>query len=89
MRVGERIHFVPAALRYGNKTETRADPVPGVVVWIHPEYRFAVVERRTAYYTYRETVRLTRAERRMLNGSNEIYRNHEPERWRRQDGDGA
>lgn len=32
MRVGERIHFVPAALRYGNKTETRADPVPGIVV---------------------------------------------------------
>ncbi len=30
MHVGERIHFVPAALRYGNKTETRADPVPGV-----------------------------------------------------------
>lgn len=59
MHVGERIHFVPAALRYGNKTETRADPVPGVVVWIHPECRFAVVERRTAYYTYRETVRLT------------------------------
>lgn len=89
MHVGERIPFVPAALRYGNKTEARTDPVPGVVVWIHPEYRFAVVERRTAYYTYRGTVRLTRAERRMLNGSNEIYRNHEPKRRGRQDGDGA
>lgn len=32
MRVGERIHFVPAALRYGAKAETRADPVTGIVV---------------------------------------------------------
>lgn len=89
MQIGDTVRFVPAALRYSAKNETRAGPVPERVVWIHPELRFAVLERRTEYYAYRETVRLIRAERRMLNGSNEIYRNHEPKRWRRQDGDGA
>ena len=89
MEIGGEIMFVPYCNRAGVTGEIKSKPVPGRVVWIHPELRFAVVERRAAYYTYRETVRLTRAERRMLNGSNEIYRNHEPKRWRRQDGDGA
>ena len=89
MEIGDKIMFVPYACRAGVTGEIKSKPVPGRVVWIHPELRFAVVERRTKNYTYREAVRLTRAERRMLNGSNEIYRNHEPKRWRRQDGDGA
>lgn len=90
MQIGDTVRFVPAALRYSaKKNETRAGPVPGRVVWIHPELRFVVVERRTEYYTYRETVRLTRAEKRTLNENNEIYRNHEPERWGRENGHGS
>lgn len=77
MKVGDKVSFVPTALAYEAKSKLRAEPVWGVVIWLHPLGRFAVVERKARYYTYRECVWLTRAERRMLN---ENYRNHEPER---------
>lgn len=85
MKVGDKIMFVPYCNRAGVTGEIKSKPVPGRVVWLHPELRFAVVERRTRNYTYREAVRLTRAERRMLNENN---RDHEPEGRRGQDGHG-
>lgn len=74
MEIGDKIMFVPYACKAGVTGEIKSKPVPGRVVWIHPELRFAVVERRTKNYTYRESVWLTRAERRMLNENNS---NHE------------
>lgn len=86
MEIGDKIMFVPYCNRAGVTGEIKSKPVPGRVVWIHPELRFAVVERQTKNYTYREAVRLTRAERRMM--LNENDRNHEPEGRRGQDGHG-
>lgn len=86
MEIGDKIMFVPYCNRAGVTGEIRSKPVPGRVVWIHPELRFAVVERRTKNYTYREAVRLTRAERRMM--LNENNSDHEPEGWRGQNGHG-
>lgn len=86
MEIGDEIMFVPYACRAGVTGEIKSKPVPGWVVWIHPELRFAVVERRTKNYTYREAVRLTRAERRMM--LNENDRDHEPEGRRGQNGHG-
>ena len=86
MKVGDKIMFVPYCNRAGVTGEIKSKPVPGWVVWIHPELRFAVVERRTKNYTYREAVRLTRAERRMM--LNENNSNHEPEGRRGQNGHG-
>lgn len=85
MEVGNKIMFVPYACRAGVTGEIKSKPVPGRVEWIHPEGRFAVVVRRTKNYTYRESVRLSRAERRMLNENNS---DHEPEGRRGQDGHG-
>lgn len=86
MEIGDKIMFVPYCNRAGVTGEIKSKPVPGWVVWIHPELRFAVVERRTKNYTYREAVRLTRAERRMM--LNENDRDHEPEGRRGQNGHG-
>lgn len=86
MEIGDKIMFVPYCNRAGVTGEIKSKPVPGRVVWIHPELRFAVVERQTKNYTYREAVRLTRAERRMM--LNENNRDHEPEGRRGQDGHG-
>lgn len=86
MEIGDKIMFVPYCNRAGVTGEIKSKPVPGWVVWIHPQLRFAVVERRTKNYTYREAVRLTRAERRMM--LNESNSDHEPEGRRGQDGHG-
>ena len=86
MEIGDKIMFVPYCNRAGVTGEIKSKPVPGRVVWIHPELRFAVVERRTKNYTYRESVWLTRAERRMMLNENDS--NHEPEGRRGQDGHG-
>ena len=75
MEIGDKIMFVPYCNRAGVTGEIKSKPVPGRVVWIHPELRFAVVERRTKNYTYRESIWLTRAERRVLNENDS---NHEP-----------
>ena len=47
MEIGDKIMFVPYCNRAGVTGEIKSKPVPGRVVWIHPELRFAVVERRT------------------------------------------
>lgn len=86
MEIGGKIMFVPYCNRAGVTGEIKSKPVPGRVVWIHPELRFAVVERRTKNYTYREAVRLTRAERRMM--LNENNSDHEPEGRGGQNGHG-
>lgn len=86
MEIGDKIMFMPYCNRAGVTGEIKSKPVPGRVVWIHPQLRFAVVERRTKNYTYREAVRLTRAERRMM--PNENNSDHEPEGRRGQDGHG-
>lgn len=86
MEIGGKIMFVPYCNRAGVTGKIKSKPVPGRVVWIHPQLRFAVVERRTKNYTYREAVRLTRAERRMM--LNENNSDHEPEGRRGQDGHG-
>lgn len=56
MQAGDKISFVPFVLRYAKDTELRAPTVTAPVVWVHPEERFAVVERRTGRYAYRECV---------------------------------
>lgn len=86
MEIGDKIMFVPYCNRAGVTGEIKSKPVPGRVVWIHPQLRFAVVERRTKNYTYREAVRLTRAERRMMLNENNC--DHELEGRRGQDGHG-
>lgn len=86
MKVGDEIMFVPYCNRAGVTGEIKSKPVPGRVVWIHPELRFAVVERRTKNYTYWESIWLTRAERRMMLNENNC--DHEPEGRRGQNGHG-
>lgn len=86
MEIGDKIMFVPYCNRAGVTGEIKSKPVPGRVVWIHPELRFAVVERRTKHYEYRESVRLSQAERRMMLNENNC--DHEPEGRRGQDGHG-
>nr|DAH69794.1 MAG TPA: hypothetical protein [Caudoviricetes sp.] len=76
MEIGDKIMFVPYVCGAGVTGEIKSKPVPGLVEWVHPEGRFAVVVRRTKHYEYRESIRLTRAERRMLNENNS---NHESE----------
>lgn len=86
MENGDKIMFVPYCNRAGVTGEIKSKPVPGWVVWIHPELRFAVVERRTKNYTYRESIWLTRAERRMMLNENNC--DHELKGRRGQDGHG-
>lgn len=86
MKVGDEIMFVPYCNRAGVTGEIKSKPVPGRVEWIHPEGRFAVVVRRTKNYAYRESVRLSRAEGRMMLNENNC--DHEPEGRRGKDGHG-
>lgn len=86
MKKGDKIMFVPYVCGAGVTGEIKSKPVPGLVEWIHPERRFAVVVRRTKHYEYRESVRLSLAERRMM--LNENDRDHESEGRRGQDGHG-
>ena len=86
MEIGDKIMFVPYCNRAGVTGEIKSKPVPGLVEWIHPEGRFAVVVRRTKHYEYRESVRLSLAERRMMLNENDS--NHELKGRRGQDGHG-
>lgn len=47
MQVGDKVTYVPFVLRYAKDTELRAPSVAAPVLWVHPEGRFAVVERST------------------------------------------
>lgn len=56
--IGDIVYFVPEALRYCKAHGyIKTKSVPGVVVWIHPQRRFMVLERRVAPgLTYRESI---------------------------------
>lgn len=56
MQTGDKVTYVPFVLRYAKDTELRAPSVTVPVVWVHPEGRFAVVERSTGRYRYRECI---------------------------------
>lgn len=56
MQTGDEVTYVPFVLRYAKDTELRAPSVAAPVAWVHPEGRFAVVERSTGRYRYRECV---------------------------------
>lgn len=56
MQVGDKCTYVPFVLRYAKGTKLRAPSVTVPVVWVHPEGRFAVVERSTGRYRYRECI---------------------------------
>ena len=46
-QIGDTIRFVPEALRYCKEGGyIKSKTVPGVVVWIHPQRRFLVLEDR-------------------------------------------
>lgn len=62
MEIGDKIEYIPIGSK-GPKGEERGKRLPARVVWIHPLGRFAVVERRTTYYAYRETIRIARERR--------------------------
>lgn len=62
MEIGNKIEYIPIGSK-GPKGEERGKRLPARVVWIHPLGRFAVVERQTEYYAYREAIRLTRERR--------------------------
>ena len=86
MQAGDKVTYIPFVLRYAKDTELRAPTVTAPVVWVHPEGRFAVVERRTGRYAYRECIpcdnrKKTKSEVR----ASENDRNHEPEGRRGQD----
>ena len=75
-KIGDTINFIPEALRYckeGGYIQTKM--VPGVVVYIHPERRYLVLERRISQgRTYRESIFIRTGRQ-----TNENNRNNEPE----------
>lgn len=56
-KINDKIMFYPALYGCGSGL-LGDDPVPGRVVYIHPQQRFLVVERRTARDRYREALKL-------------------------------
>lgn len=71
--IGDIVYFVPEALRYCKAHGyIKTKSVPGVVVWIHPQRRFMVLERRVAPgLTYRESIFIKNG--RQLNENNRNY----------------
>lgn len=82
MQVGDKIAFIPFVLRYSKDSELKAPSVAAPVIWVHPEGRFAVVERQTGNYSYRECIPCDRITKREVQSS-ENDCNHEPEGRRR------
>ena len=84
-QIGDTIRFVPEALRYCKEGGyIKSKTVPGVVVWIHPQRRFLVLERRIAPgLCYRESIFIKTGRQ-----NNENNRNHEPKGRRGEDGHG-
>lgn len=78
MEIGDVIQYIPIG-SLGPKGEGVGKRRPARVVWIHPLGRYAVVERQTDFYKYRETIRLAR---RKGENKHENDRNHEPQGWR-------
>lgn len=77
-KIGDSISFMPEALRYykeGGYIQSKT--VTGVVVYIHPQHRYLVLERRISPdRVYRETIFIKNG--RQLN---ENDCNYEPEGW--------
>lgn len=75
-QIGDTISFIPEALRYykeGGYVKTKM--VPGVVVYIHPQRRYMVLERRISPgRVYRESIFIKNGRQR-----NENDCNHESE----------
>ena len=63
MQVGDKVTYVPFVLRYAKDAELRAPSVAAPVLWVHPEGRFAVVERSTGRYRYRESIPCRKTEK--------------------------
>ena len=85
MQIGDKVMFIPFVLRYAKDTELKTPSVPGIVVWVHPKGRFAVVERRTGIYAYRECVRCGKTKEDEVQ-KRENNSNHEPEGRRGKNG---
>lgn len=84
--IGDRIMFRPTFLcqdKDGRRLRSR-EPVLGRVVYVHPQGRYLVAERRVdERYAYREAILLTKGEVR-----NDDDSDYEPEGRRGKNGDG-
>lgn len=84
--IGDKIMFRPTFLCQdtdGRRLRSR-EPVPGRVVYVHPQGRYLVAERRVDdRYTYREAFKLTKGGEQLENDSD-----YEPEGRRGKNGDG-
>nr|DAI76172.1 MAG TPA: hypothetical protein [Caudoviricetes sp.] len=84
--IGDKIMFRPTFLRQdkdGRRLRSR-EPVPGQVVYVHPQGRYLVAERRVDdRYTYREAILLAKGE--VLNDDDS---DHESEGRRGENGNG-
>ena len=84
--IGDKIMFHPVFMHVDKDGRRLAGkpPVPGRVVYVHPQGRYLVAERRVDdRYTYREAILLAKGEVR-----NEDDGNHELKRRCRENGDG-
>lgn len=71
--IGEKIMFRPFVAGYGmGQSEIDSGPLPARVVYIHPQRRYIVAERRTSRGAYREALILKG------DGRFEVDCNHEP-----------
>lgn len=74
-KIGDTVNFIPEALRYCKSHGfIKTKSVPGVVVWIHPQRRFMVLERCVSPgQCYRESIFI----RSGRSKTDENNRNHE------------
>lgn len=84
-KIGDKIMFRPTFLCQDKDWRLRSrGPVPGRVVYVHPQGRYLVAERRVDdRYTYREAFKLTKGGEQLENDSD-----HESEGRRGKNGDG-
>lgn len=84
--IGDKIMFHPVFMHVDKDGRRLAGkpPVPGRVVYVHPQGRYLVAERRVdERYAYREAILLTKGEVR-----NDDDSDYEPEGRRGKNGDG-
>lgn len=77
IKVGDIVNYQPFVLHYEKDMVLKATGKPCRVVWIHPRGIYAVVQRDTDLYSYRETIWLENQQDRR-GTSNENNRNYEP-----------
>lgn len=85
-KIGDTVNFIPESLRYCKSHGfIKTKSVPGVVVWIHPQRRFMVLERRISPgLCYRESIFIKTGRQ-----NNENNRNNEPKGRRGKNSYGA